>query len=342
MNTKIFTTFFLFAFFPILSFAQCNKLINIQVVDSKTRKPVPFVDVSIYDLSVVDAVFMQDKISDSNGIVIVPFKIYPDRIYKISAIKDGYRPAVENMINFLGDTFVMAIGAIIKKPSPRYIKIIGRESRLPLDSFDVSFYHIVNGDFGFVGNSMTDSNGMAKVPASFGTEGKVNANNLSFGHKCFWPAAETVRNFDSGVCVIYSDRMTDCGHMRIEDVYFAYDRANIVDFYKPIIDTVICILNQNPTFKIEVTGHTDNKEDSTTINNSLSQNRAQNVKLYMILRGLSSARIITKALGSSMPVVPNEKNGYDDPEGRAQNRRVEFRIISGEEENIPKIEYEKR
>jgi hypothetical protein len=45
-------------------------------------------------------------------------------------------------------------------------------------------------------------------------------------------------------------------------------------------------------------------------------------------------------MGKSMPLVPNDKDGQDDPEGRAQNRRVEFKIIPDKPENAPEVEYE--
>ena len=84
---------------------------------------------------------------------------------------------------------------------------------------------------------------------------------------------------------------------------------------------------KNPKWNVELDGHTDNKEDSATHHANLSQNRADNVKAYLILKGINKDRITTKALGSSEPLVPFLKDGQDDPEGRARNRRVEFKII---------------
>ena len=212
--------------------------------------------------------------------------------------------------------------------SARYVQVVDRSSHKPYDNFDVSFYHIEGGSFDFIGNVLTDSNGMAKVPEAFGREGKINANNVSLTRKCIWPSVEKVQNFDSGIRVIYADRMTDCGHMRrLENVYFAYDKYELIDFYKGKVDGVISILNQNDTFKIEIIGHTDSK-GTDEYNLLLSQKRADAVKNYMISKGISKDRIIAKGMGSKRPLVPNENDGQDDPEGRARNRRVEFiRIV---------------
>lgn len=213
----------------------------------------------------------------------------------------------------------------------RYVQVVDRNSHNPYDSFDMGFYHVVNGNFVFVGNSLTDSNGIAKVPEAFGSEGRVNGNNISPTRKCIWPVVENIRNFDSGTYVLFADRMTDCGRRgRIQNVYFAYDQARLIDFYKSLTDSLIKVLEENPAFKVELRAHTDNKGEGE-YNIHLSQKRADAVKNYIVSKGIKRDRIITKAFGSSSPIVPNEKDGQDDPEGRAMNRRVEFIILTSEQ-----------
>ena len=72
----------------------------------------------------------------------------------------------------------------------------------------------------------------------------------------------------------------------------------------------------------------------------LSQRRANEAAAYLESKGVAKERIVTKAMGKSSPMVPNEKDGQDDPEGRAQNRRVVFNIIPDKPENAPDIIYE--
>lgn len=81
---------------------------------------------------------------------------------------------------------------------------------------------------------------------------------------------------------------------------------------------IVLILQQNPTYKIEISGHTDNIGNKSS-NILLSQNRAKAVMDYLISQKIAAERITFSGYGSSKPVANNETE-----EGRATNRRVEF------------------
>jgi outer membrane protein OmpA-like peptidoglycan-associated protein len=223
--------------------------------------------------------------------------------------------------------------------SARYVQIVDRSSQKPYDSIEVNFYHVEGGNFIFVANTLTDSNGMAKVPEAFGPAGKINGNNVSLTRKCIWPMVENVRDFDSGTRVFSIDKAMDCGHMKIQNVYFAYDNDRVIGFYRSMVDSVIAVLRENPNFKIKLQGHTDNR-GTDEYNIMLSQKRADAVRDYMVSKGISKDRIIAKGIGSKRQLVPNDNNGQDDPEGRARNRRVEFKIVPEAPKDAPLIEYE--
>jgi outer membrane protein OmpA-like peptidoglycan-associated protein/tetratricopeptide (TPR) repeat protein len=80
-------------------------------------------------------------------------------------------------------------------------------------------------------------------------------------------------------------------------------------------------LKDNPTFKIEIQGHTDNVGKEAD-NLSLSEKRANNVKIYLSTKGIAKDRITSKGYGSGKPLASNTS-----VEGRAQNRRTEFLIL---------------
>lgn len=235
--------------------------------------------------------------------------------------------------------FLNFLSVLTFAQSARYVQVVDRNSHKSYDSIEVNFYHVESGNFLFVASSLTDSNGMAKVPEAFGPAGKINGNNISLTRKCIWPMVENVQHFDSGTRIFFIDKAMDCGHLKIPNVYFAYDNDRLVDFYRSMTDSVIAVLRENPNFKIKLLGHTDNK-GKDQYNILLSQKRAEAVKNYMISKGISKDRIISKGIGSKRPLVSNESNGKDDPEGRARNRRVEFKIIREPEMNTPIIEYE--
>lgn len=75
---------------------------------------------------------------------------------------------------------------------------------------------------------------------------------------------------------------------------------------------------ENPTIEVEIRGYTDSVGDAKK-NVKLSQSRADAVKKWLEKRGIPAARITSKGYGSADPLAPNTT-----PEGRAQNRRIEF------------------
>jgi len=79
------------------------------------------------------------------------------------------------------------------------------------------------------------------------------------------------------------------------------------------------VLNENPTVRIKVIGHTDSDGDDA-LNLDLSKRRAANVKQYLISEfKIDGSRIETDGKGESAPIADN-----NNPENKAKNRRVEF------------------
>jgi OOP family OmpA-OmpF porin len=74
----------------------------------------------------------------------------------------------------------------------------------------------------------------------------------------------------------------------------------------------------NPTLTAEIVGHTDNV-GSDKFNQELSEKRANAVRDYFIANGISLDRLTARGMGEMDPIASNE-----NPEGRAQNRRIEF------------------
>ena len=72
---------------------------------------------------------------------------------------------------------------------------------------------------------------------------------------------------------------------------------------------------------IEISGHTDNV-GSAAYNQNLSEARAKSVVDYLIKHGIAANRLHFKGHGFEQPIATN-----DTEEGRAKNRRTEFKII---------------
>jgi hypothetical protein len=103
---------------------------------------------------------------------------------------------------------------------------------------------------------------------------------------------------------------------------FDFNKWDIKPEYYPSLDRAVRVLEMNPKLRVEIHGHTDSI-GSQAYNLTLSEKRAQAVKDYLVSRGISTGRLTTRGMGKLDPVASN-----DTPEGRAQNRRVEFNIIS--------------
>jgi outer membrane protein OmpA-like peptidoglycan-associated protein len=84
------------------------------------------------------------------------------------------------------------------------------------------------------------------------------------------------------------------------------------------LDELAKLLKDKPEYKLLLEGHTDNK-GSRESNMTLSKNRANAVKAYLVKKGVSATRITTKWYGPDKPVA-----GNDTPEGMQKNRRVEM------------------
>ena len=79
----------------------------------------------------------------------------------------------------------------------------------------------------------------------------------------------------------------------------------------------------HPDVRVEVAGHTD-ITGRHSYNMRLSQQRAQAVKAYLARRGVEPSRMVAVGYGPDQPIADN-----GTPEGRAQNRRVELRLLEG-------------
>jgi OOP family OmpA-OmpF porin len=111
----------------------------------------------------------------------------------------------------------------------------------------------------------------------------------------------------------------------LRGVNFDYDKSNIKSEFAPILDEAAQTLKENPDIKVTIEGHTDSI-GSDGYNQRLSERRAQAVKQYLVSKGIAASRLTTVGKGEAEPVAPNTKDGRDNPEGRAMNRRAELKV----------------
>jgi outer membrane protein OmpA-like peptidoglycan-associated protein len=108
----------------------------------------------------------------------------------------------------------------------------------------------------------------------------------------------------------------------IEGINFKTGSASILPGSFTILDRAVQVLQDYPTLKLEIQGHTDNR-GRAAYNRDLSQRRAEAVRTYFITRGVKPERVTAIGYGLERPIADNQSES-----GRSRNRRTEFRIVT--------------
>jgi OOP family OmpA-OmpF porin len=107
-----------------------------------------------------------------------------------------------------------------------------------------------------------------------------------------------------------------------DTIYFDTNKTNINPTDAKALDRNGMILKENPQIKVEIGGHTDST-GSDKVNQKISEKRALSAKKYIQDKfNIPDGRMAVKGYGSKKPIADNRTQ-----EGRAKNRRVEFRVV---------------
>ncbi|MFT3739102.1 MAG: OmpA family protein [Breznakibacter sp.] len=107
----------------------------------------------------------------------------------------------------------------------------------------------------------------------------------------------------------------------IENILFDTGKSTLLPQSFKELDKLAALLLENPTVRIEVSGHTDNV-GSAAGNKKLSKARALSVKNYLFGKGVPEKNLEYEGYGSEQPVADNKT-----AKGKAQNRRVEIKVL---------------
>ncbi len=108
----------------------------------------------------------------------------------------------------------------------------------------------------------------------------------------------------------------------LNNVFFASGKSTLKKESKTELENLLKLMNDAPTLKLEISGHTDNT-GSDAVNEKLSKSRAKAVVDYLVKNGISSDRLTYKGYGPSDPVADNKTK-----DGRQKNRRTEFKVMA--------------
>ncbi|MBN1387113.1 MAG: OmpA family protein [Bacteroidales bacterium] len=127
---------------------------------------------------------------------------------------------------------------------------------------------------------------------------------------------KNIRVAEGGVS--YYDRFLQDGKIIANGIRFDVNKATLKPESMGVINEIATLMKQHPEIKFSVEGHTDSDGDDA-FNQTLSEQRAATVVGALTKMGIASDRMSSKGWGESKPV---DSNGT--PEGKANNRRVEF------------------
>lgn len=117
------------------------------------------------------------------------------------------------------------------------------------------------------------------------------------------------------------EEVLEPGPKILEGIQFEVNSAEIRPESEPVLESVLETFVKHPEMHVVIHGYTDNT-GSRAYNLELSQRRAEAVKRWLVLRGVEPERIKAIGFGPDNPIAPNTT-----PEGRRQNRRIEFVVV---------------
>ena len=121
-------------------------------------------------------------------------------------------------------------------------------------------------------------------------------------------------------CPVISEEIVKRVNKAAQNIFFSTGSSKLLAKSYSKLNDVVSILKDNPSYKVNIDGHTDNtgKEDKNQV---LSENRAASVKAYLVTKGIDESRLASTGYGQEKPVADNKT-----AVGRAKNRRVEMTL----------------
>jgi outer membrane protein OmpA-like peptidoglycan-associated protein len=269
----------------------------------------------------------------ANGIVIDSATIYEDGSYEVKVpfgknyemqIKAEKFTPVAAMLNLAEkDSYEeMHLDLYVNKIEEKIAlvtgKVIDNKTLKPLSSA-ITFSIQVNGA-DFPAEIIKDS-AFYKIQLDLGKNYTINAFAPNY-----YPVYETVNLLKDSIRLTLNHTLVltpiEVGQtVKLNNIFFATGKTILKPESFTELDKVVKFLNDNAAIKIEIGGHTDNVGNAAA-NMALSAGRAASVEKYLESKGMAKDRIISKGYGMSKPVSENKTK-----EGKAKNRRVEFKIL---------------
>lgn len=297
--------------------APVTKTVAVWVKDEATYLPLPDVDVK---LTGADGKTYSGK-TDSDGKVNIPDVAKEN--YGVSGILNNIVTQSKNLEQALFDTKNDAIDIILLHNDPRFTlsgKAVDKKGGNPVGNVDVT---VVNATQNKTQAVKTGTDGLFKVQLEQGSDFSVSGKKASYFSNIEKVSTKGLnRSTTLYVKLELEIQPAKAGQQFVlNNIFFSTNKADLNTAASSDLNRLVKYLQDNPSVRLEIQGHTDNKGNDV-LNNRLSQNRATSVLNYLVGQGISSTRLTAKGFGSKNPIDTNTTE-----QGRANNRRVEVKIL---------------
>lgn len=260
------------------------------------------------------------------------FKLKPDEDYEVEAVRPGFKPTIEFVSTKdlpMEDTINKNLG--VRKSTYVVFGNIIEEGKPDVKLDDVVYTVVEQSGSGVqrtINSGKTDV-GQLKYALDLDRDKdyKLIFRKNGYFSKTVPFTTKGLGNKDSVLNDISLAKLELNKEYTLKNVLYEFGKATLTESSKEVLDTLYAILIENPTFVIELSSHTD-AIGSDAANQKLSQARAESCVNYLISKGIAKERLKPVGYGESKPKAPNQtEDGKDNPEGRALNRRTEFKIL---------------
>ncbi len=203
-----------------------------------------------------------------------------------------------NLLKLLAMSFILTVTAVGCKKAPTYITPITGTTRSgpgPSKPTGPTDGPVTTPGSGLPGPGGTDTTTSKLTTTPQGTELGAREDDGNF-----WVDRDTFKQ---------------------NTVYFEYDKSELMPSEKAKVDAVAEFLKSNPTFKLKLEGHCDER-GTDEYNRSLGERRALSIREYLITVSIAAERVGTISYGEDKPAVLGQ-----DEFAYAKNRRGEFIVL---------------
>ncbi len=292
-----------------------------RLLDLDSKEILPFAVVKLYDE--INKNEIASTKSDENG--NFSFEITEGKKYRVEGTADGY---LSNKYEFETPTAL--------RPGKNYISDIELEKQLgytvlvvdaetlePIDGAEVSILNRTKNEL--LKKEIANNNGILSVVLNKGLE--FSFTGRKEGYLAGTTKISTSGKNDNKEIRILINKIIFDKPIEVKNIFYDFGKATLRKESETGLDSLVQILRDNPSIKIELGAHTDSR-GSEVANLKLSEDRAKSVVNFLLRKGITRTRLTSKGYGETIPVAPNENaDGTDNPDGRQQNRRTEFKIL---------------